>query len=153
MAELYHRSIVESGKQPQFLVLASFLLTFFCVRGLAYSIRNGSLGAARNLVVRGIHIHHFVWGITLLLVSGYLSVALASPPRTAVALLFGCGAALTLDEFALWLHLEDVYWTERGRRSIDAVVLATTALALLLLSAHIWAVLLRQTVQVASLLL
>jgi hypothetical protein len=153
MAEFYHRSIVDPGKQSQFLVLASFLLTFLCVRVLAYCIRDGRLGTARNVVVRGIHIHHFVWGISLLLVSGYLTVALASPPRTAVALLFGCGAALTLDEFALWLHLEDVYWTERGRRSIDAVVLATTALALLLVNVHIWAVLMRQTVQVASLLL
>jgi hypothetical protein len=153
MAEMYHHSIVESGKQPQLLLLTSFLLTFLCVRILAYGVRTGRLAVARDVVVGGVHIHHFVWGISLLLVSGYLAVALASPPRGPIALLFGCGAALTLDEFALWLHLEDVYWSEPGRRSIGAVVLATTVLALTLLNLQVWAGLMRHTVQLASLML
>jgi hypothetical protein len=67
-----------------------------------------------------------VWGISLLLLSGFLAFAsdLRAPWWQLTAIGFGVGAALTLDEFALWLHLEDVYWAEQGRSSIDAVVIA-----------------------------
>jgi len=74
----------------------------------------------------GLHIHHLVWGICLSLASGFLSIALR--PRglggDALAVLFGVGAGLTLDEFALWLRLDDVYWAEEGRASLDAVIVA-----------------------------
>ena len=74
----------------------------------------------------GLHIHHLVFGIVLLLIAGFLGFALApnSPWTEILAVLFGVGAGLTLDEFALWLHLEDVYWAEEGRRSVDAVIIA-----------------------------
>lgn len=67
-----------------------------------------------------------VWGILLLIVAGFLAFALAppSPWYEVLAVLFGIGAGLTLDEFALWVHLEDVYWTDEGRQSVDAVVVA-----------------------------
>jgi hypothetical protein len=70
-------------------------------------------------------------GIILLLVSGYLGIGLSEHvSENLVAILFGIGAALTLDEFALWLHLEDVYWAKQGRDSIDAVVIMATIIAI-----------------------
>jgi hypothetical protein len=81
-----------------------------------------------NVSVGGTHVHHLVWGILLLLISGYCGIAFEpdSPWRELLAILFGIGAGLTLDEFALWLHLRDVYWEREGRRSIDAVIVAGT---------------------------
>jgi len=77
--------------------------------------------------VGGVHIHHQVWGIFLLLGVGTVELAYrpASPWFEVLSVLFGMGAALTLDEFALWLRLDDVYWGPEGRRSVDAVLLAT----------------------------
>jgi hypothetical protein len=76
--------------------------------------------------VGGTHVHHLVWGILLMLVVGYSAIAFEpdSPWRELLAVLFGIGAGLTLDEFALWLHLRDVYWEQEGRSSIDAVIVA-----------------------------
>jgi hypothetical protein len=75
----------------------------------------------------GVHIHHLVFGIVLLMLAGFLAFAFQpdSPGLEILAVAFGVGAGLTLDEFALWLHLEDVYWAEEGRRSVDAVIVAT----------------------------
>jgi hypothetical protein len=75
----------------------------------------------------GLHLHHLVWGIVLLLSAGFFKFAVdpGSPWGEILAALFGIGAGLTLDEFALWVHLEDVYWAQEGRSSIDAVVVAT----------------------------
>jgi hypothetical protein len=74
----------------------------------------------------GLHVHHLVFGIVLMLVAGFvLALQPASPLLEIAAAGFGIGAGLTLDEYALWLHLEDVYWEEEGRRSVDAVVVAT----------------------------
>jgi hypothetical protein len=85
----------------------------------------------------GLHIHHLVWGILLLLVVGYLWLIEEGVgsgwAASLTALLFGVGAALVLDEFALWLNLQDVYWEGAGRESIDAVVIFAS-----LLSAGIW---------------
>src|SRR3954469_20683815 len=88
----------------------------------------------------GTHIHHLVWGILLLLIFGYLGLAVApgSPWREVSAILFGIGMGLTLDEFALWLNLEDVYWAEKGRQSIDAVIVATALLTVTLLGLSFW---------------
>jgi hypothetical protein len=75
----------------------------------------------------GLHLHHLVWGIVLMLITGFLGFAIArsSPWTEVLAALFGIGAGLTLDEFALWVHLRDVYWAEEGRASVDAVVVAS----------------------------
>ena len=80
----------------------------------------------------GVHYHHLVWGILLMLLCGFLAFAapLAAPWWHLVAIGFGIGAGFTLDEFALWVRLEDVYWSEEGRSSFDAVV-ATVAFGLL----------------------
>jgi hypothetical protein len=73
----------------------------------------------------GLHVHHLVFGIVLLLSMGFaLALQPPSPWTELFAAGFGIGAGLTLDEYALWLHLEDVYWAEEGRRSVDAVVIA-----------------------------
>ena len=82
----------------------------------------------------GLHVHHLVFGIVMMLLAGFLlALAPGSPWLEIFAGLFGVGAGLTLDEYALWLHLEDVYWAEEGRRSVDAVVVASVVAGLLLL--------------------
>jgi hypothetical protein len=86
----------------------------------------------------GVHLHHLVWGICLMLSTGTLGFALfgRSPALEICAILFGVGAGLTVDEFALWIHLDDVYWAKEGRASIDAAVIAATLMLLVLLGAQ-----------------
>ena len=95
-------------------------------------IRAG-IGPFHNVSSGGLHIHHLVWGILLLLVVGYvwlIEVGTGSNWIASVsAILYGIGAALTLDEFALWLNLQDVYWTNTGRQSIDAVLIFAAGLS------------------------
>jgi hypothetical protein len=82
----------------------------------------------------GLHVHHLVFGIVLLLATGFaLALQPSSPWLEILAAGFGIAAGLTLDEYALWLHLEDVYWAEEGRRSVDAVVIAAVLGGLLLM--------------------
>jgi hypothetical protein len=112
-----------------FVLLAAFLVSFLFIRTSARLMRSPKVpwwpGSVKT--GSGLHLHHLVWGILLLLICGFLGFATspASPWGEILAALFGVGAGLTLDEFALWVHLEDVYWTEEGRSSIDAVVVAT----------------------------
>jgi lysyl-tRNA synthetase class 2 len=79
-----------------------------------------------NVAPGGLHIHHLVFGIVLMMLAGFVGFAVqpASPWLEILAAAFGVGMGLTLDEFALWLYLEDVYWAEEGRRSVDAVIFA-----------------------------
>jgi hypothetical protein len=93
-----------------------------------------------NVEVGGTHIHHLVWGILLLLVSGYVAgVVRPDEPWSHVAVIgFGIGAGLTMDEFALWLNLRDVYWEEEGRRSIDAVIVVTILAGLAVTGLRAW---------------
>jgi hypothetical protein len=88
----------------------------------------------------GTHVHHMFWGILLLMVMGYVGIATAIPDPwfELVAIGFGIGMGLTLDEFALWLNLEDVYWQKKGRESIDAVIVATGLLVIALLGLQFW---------------
>ena len=137
----YERHIVATGKQSQALILTSFLLTFVAVRLITHAIRAGRYRRLLHNIVTpgGTHFHHLVPGILLLLVTGYLGNGVELGwGRELVAVLFGIGAALTLDEFALWLHLEDVYWARQGRASVDAVVLAATIVALGILGRSFW---------------
>jgi hypothetical protein len=110
-----------------FLLLAAMLLTFGFIRTSARLMRSPKVPWWPGSVKTGeLHIHHLVFGIILILLAGFLEFALRpkEPWLDVFAIAFGIGAGLTLDEFALWLHLEDVYWSEEGRRSIDAVVIA-----------------------------
>src|SRR6201999_3744890 len=116
----------------------AFLVTFVVVRLITHAIR-AERGPFGNVAVGGLHLHHLVPGIILIIVTGYLSNALhLRGPRTIVAIFFGIGAALTLDEFALWLHLKDVYWSKQGRRSVDVVVVAATLAGLVVLGSSFW---------------
>ena len=117
----FNTEIVDAGELPALLLLISFGVTFGLTRFITHSIRSDRYPWLGNIEAGDTHIHHLVWGICLLLVSGLLAVAV-QPPLSVTAIVFGIGAALTLDEFALWLHLDDVYWSERGRQSIDAVI-------------------------------
>jgi hypothetical protein len=118
-------------------MVGSYLLTFLVTRFVTRAIRSGR-GPFHDASVGGVHLHHEVYGIFLLLGTG--TVLLTYAPngawRSVVAVLFGAGAALTLDEFALWLHLEDVYWSREGRSSIDAVLIALVVGILLLVGAN-----------------
>jgi hypothetical protein len=118
-----------SPRAPAMLVLVAFLLSFAFIRTSARMIRSPRFTWWPGSVTTdsGLHIHHLVWGISLLLISGFVAFAteLQAPWAQITAAGFGIGAGLTLDEFALWLHLEDVYWSRDGRASLDAIVLAT----------------------------
>jgi len=117
----FDSEIVDQGELPALLLVVSFGATFGITRFITHSIRSDRFPWLGNVEAGDTHIHHLVWGICLLLVAGLLAVAV-QPPLEVVAIVFGIGAALTLDEFALWLHLDDVYWSEQGRQSIDAVI-------------------------------
>lgn len=128
LAELWNEHVASDRRRERLLVASlAFFLTFGIVRAITHSIRAG-IGPFHNLTGSGgAHVHHLVWGILLLLVVGYLWLIDAGVnggwPSRITALLFGVGAALTLDEFALWLTFEDVYWERQGRASVDAVLL------------------------------
>jgi hypothetical protein len=115
-------------------VVAAFLVTFLVTRAVTRAIRLGR-GPFRNASLGGVHVHHEVYGIYLLLAAGTAEFAYRPPSPWAdvLAAVFGAGAALTLDEFALWLHLDDVYWTREGRSSVDAVLVALVVGVLLLI--------------------
>ena len=139
IARHYQQDVVDTGKQAQLLILVSFILTFLVVRAITHAIRAGRTRVFRDVTAGGTHIHHLVWGILLLLVTGYLAIGVNSRGVWwLLAILYGLGAALTLDEFALWLELKDNYWSKDGRRSIDAVVVFITILALILLGLRFW---------------
>ena len=125
---LYRRHFHEPRRERLFLASLSFFLTFAITRVLTNALRVRP-DPYPGLWLGGIHVHHLVWGILLLLAVGYGWLAQTGADRPSVgsarilSVVYGIGAALTLDEFALWLHLEDVYWEREGRASIDAVLL------------------------------
>jgi hypothetical protein len=124
------------GRSTAFLVLTAFVVTFLFIRTSARLIRNPNVTWWPGNVESGdLHIHHLVWGICLVLIAGFLAFAadLQSPWWHISAIAFGIGAGLTIDEFALWLYLRDVYWSEQGRLSVDAAILATVFALLVVL--------------------
>jgi hypothetical protein len=140
IASLYDRAIVDTGREPQFLFFVAFLASFGFIRTSAHLIRAQVRWWPGTVNVGGTHIHHLVWGILLVLVTGYVGVAIApgSPWKEIIAVLFGIGTGLTLDEFALWLDLDDVYWSRQGRRSIDAVIVAAALSGIVLVGFNAW---------------
>lgn len=127
--EISRQFLDEPGQRAGFVVLGAFLASFLFIRTSARLIRSPKVTWWPGSVETkgGLHIHHLVWGIVLMLSAGFLSFALepGSPGNEILAGAFGIGAGLTLDEFALWVRLEDVYWSQEGRASLDAVVIAS----------------------------
>jgi hypothetical protein len=118
------------------ILLASLVVSFLFIRTSARLMRSPKVPWWPGSVVSegGLHVHHLVFGIVLLLSTGFaLALQPGSPWLELLAAGFGIGAGLTLDEYALWLHLEDVYWAEEGRRSVDAVIIAAAIGGLLLM--------------------
>jgi lysyl-tRNA synthetase class 2 len=134
LAEGYRAHIVAAHKQPLFLLLLGFISSFVLIRISVRMIRAQVRWWPGNITPGGLHIHHMVFGVGALLVAGtgVFATSGSSPWIDWFGLLFGIGCGLVLDEFALILHLEDVYWSEQGRKSVDAVILGILITGLLL---------------------
>jgi len=139
-ADLWQHQLVDHGRQGIFLVLIGFLGSFAFIRMSTRLMRSPRVPWWPGSVVSdsGVHLHHLVFGIVTMLAAGAVGFSLLgeSPGFEVCAALFGIGAGLTVDEFALWVHLEDVYWAEEGRSSIDAAVIAVAGMGLVLLGAR-----------------
>jgi hypothetical protein len=124
------------GQRAGFVLLAAFLASFLFIRTSARMNRSQRFpwwpGSVKT--GSGLHLHHLVWGIVLMMVAGFVNFATdpSSPWSEILAGFFGVGVGFTLDEFALWVYLRDVYWAEEGRSSFDAVVVATVFAGLIL---------------------
>jgi hypothetical protein len=137
VAELYRHHFSSPRRERLFLSSVAFFGSFAATRGVTHAIRAG-LGPFHNVTVHGRHFHHLVFGIAGLLGSGYLWLVQVGVGHRgeddalsrATSMLYGASAAITLDEFALWLDLRDVYWGKEGRESVDAVLLFGGALSI-----------------------
>lgn len=126
--------IVAAHKQPLFLLLVGFITSFVLIRFSVRMIRAKVRWWPGNVTPGGLHIHHMVFGLGFLLTGGIGVFATygGHPWIDVFGLLFGIGCGLVLDEFALILHLDDVYWSEQGRKSVDAVIFGILCTSLLL---------------------
>ena len=141
ISRAYDHHIQAAGKETHFLILLAFVCSFGFIRTSAHMIRAQVSWWPGNVETKtGTHVHHLVWGILLLLSMGYLGIStdIGSPWFQLVAIAFGIGMGLTMDEFALWLNLQDVYWSDKGRQSIDAVVVTTVLLVIAVLGLEFW---------------
>jgi hypothetical protein len=127
---IYKEQLGETRRERLFLASVGFFTAVVVVRGMTLAIRN-DIGPFHNVTMHGRHIHHLVWGILLLLLVGYVwLLEIGTGASTSwrwtgrlTSMLYGVAAALTLDEFALWLNLSDVYWQRQGRESYEALAL------------------------------
>ncbi len=140
LGDILHERIPDRPRRRLFVASVSFFLTFAGVRLVVYAVLH-HIPPFHFIEMGGRHIHHLVFGIIILLLVGYgwlADIGIGEDNSSLLmsrlmSILYGVGAALTLDEFALWLNLRDVYWSPEGRASIDAVVLFGA-----LLSASAW---------------
>jgi hypothetical protein len=130
-------NLEENHEQAVFLVLVGFLGSFAFIRMSTRIIRSESVSWWPGNIESdsGVHLHHLVFGIVTMMAAGTLGFAAdgRTPFTEICALLFGIGVGLTIDEYALWVHLEDVYWAEEGRSSVDATVIAASLMLLIVL--------------------
>jgi hypothetical protein len=137
LRQVYRERFAESRRERLFLASLGFFTTVILVRGITFAIHH-NIGPFHDVSMRGRHIHHLVWGILLLMLVGYswlMQVGTGAPPSSRwmgglTSMVFGVAAALTLDEFALWLNLRDVYWEREGRESFEAMAAFGSLLAL-----------------------
>lgn len=133
VGDWFRTNVVDAGKLPLFLCLVAFTVTFIATRVIVRSIRAGR-GPFHDNAVGGVHVHHMVPGIIAMIVGGLLALGAAGRGLESLSgVVFGAGLALVLDEFALLFHLQDVYWEEEGRLSVDVVMVLAAVMALLLL--------------------
>jgi hypothetical protein len=137
LSDFWNDQLVEHDRQWLFLVLLGLVLSFGFIRLSTRLMRSPRVPWWPGSIVSegGVHLHHLVFGIVLMMAAGTLSFAgfATSPIYEICALGFGIGIGLTIDEFALWVHLDDVYWAKEGRASVDAAVIATACMGLVLL--------------------
>jgi hypothetical protein len=137
LSDFWNDQILAEEKQGLFLVLAGFILSFAFIRMSTRLMRSPRVPWWPGSVVSesGVHLHHLVFGIVTMMISGAVGFTVLGdgPWAEICAFAFGVGAGLTIDEFALWIYLDDVYWAEEGRVSIDATVIAAAAMGLILL--------------------
>lgn len=134
MASWFNEEIVENDRLALLLCFVSFIVTFITTRVITRMIRAGRGPFKNNVSTGGLHVHHAVPGVILLVIGAFLSVGTGSevPWAEIAAVLIGIGTSLVLDEFALILHLQDVYWSDEGRISVEMVSLAVACLGLAL---------------------
>ncbi len=148
----YRREFSNPRQERLFISSLSFLGAFGGARVITHAIQH-QIGSFHNLSVGGRHLHHLVFGIGGLLTVGYLWLVLVGTERRptaasrATAALYGVGSALTLDEFALWLNLQDVYWAKQGRESIDAVAVFGALLSIGVWGGPFWRALARDLLE------
>ncbi|MEM8621417.1 MAG: hypothetical protein AAGF73_17030 [Actinomycetota bacterium] len=132
MIEWFERTVVDTGRLPLFLCLVAFIVTFATTRGVTRMIRAGRGPFSNNVSSSGVHVHHAVPGVLLVSSGAFLAVGAGGAAVWAeiAGVMVGVGASLVLDEFALILRLDDVYWSEEGRLSIEMVALAIACLGL-----------------------
>jgi hypothetical protein len=140
ISEFWNEHILANNRQGVFLVLVGFILSFAFIRMSTRLMRSPKVPWWPGSVVSdsGVHLHHLVFGIVTMMIAGTLGFAAhgESPWAEICGFLFGVGAGLTIDEFALWVYLDDVYWAEEGRSSIDATVIAAAAMGLVVMGVN-----------------
>lgn len=135
----FARAIVGTGRLPLLCFFVGLLIAFVCIRFSVRMIRARVRWWPGNLDRGGLHVHHVVFGVVISLVGGVAAITVPGDSlagRSVAGAVFGIGSALVLDEFALILRIEDVYWTEQGRISVDAVVIALAISGMLVLGVH-----------------
>ncbi|MBA3866843.1 MAG: hypothetical protein H0X42_10960 [Solirubrobacterales bacterium] len=140
ISDFWNQHILAHERQGVFLVLVGFILSFAFIRMSTRLMRSPKVPWWPGSVVSdsGVHLHHLVFGIVAMMIAGTLGFAVHgdSPYAEICGFFFGVGAGLTIDEFALWVHLEDVYWAKEGRSSIDATVIAAAAMGLVVVGVN-----------------
>ena len=138
----HHRLNLSLGRRVAIRTLVSYLITFAILRVITAVIQfdifpNGPFRFV--MTTSGLHIHHLFWGILLLMATGFAALATRAPQwHLRIALVFGIALGLTLDEFAMWLRLADVYWTPQGVESLKAGAVVAALLALYAFGQPLW---------------
>jgi len=136
ISDFWKHQLVDHGRQYLFLVFVGFIASFGFIRVSTRLMRSPRVPWWPGSVVSesGLHLHHLVWGIAMMMGAGVVSFALLASGwwYEVCAFVFGVGMGLTIDEFALWIYLDDVYWSREGRSSIDASVIAVAFMGLIL---------------------